>query len=164
MGSLSNAEKIRNSFHSEKKSSITNNTVSKYIGCLEDSFWVSSASRYDIKGKRYIGTPQKYYFSDLGLRNSLLNFRQFEEAHLLENVIYNELLYRGYCVDVGVVETIEKNNKGSCVRKNLEIDFVCNSGENRVYIQSAFSMPDAEKRMQEIRPFTKVRDAFKKLW
>lgn len=163
VGSLSNAEKIKNTFRSEIKSAITNKTVSKYIGFLDDAFLINIAQRYDIKGKKYIGTPQKIYFSDLGLRNSRLNFRQFEETHLMENAIYNELLYRGYCVDVGVVETFEKKENGSVVRKNLEIDFVCNLGESRIYIQSAFSLPDAEKRETEIRPFRKVGDSFKKI-
>lgn len=163
VGSLSNAEKIKNTFKSEKKSDIKNSTVAKYIGHLEDSFLIHSAQRFDIKGKRYIGSPLKFYFSDLGLRNSRLNFRQFEETHLMENAIYSELLYRGYSVDVGVVEVVEKNAKGSSVRKNLEVDFVCNLGESRIYIQSAFSLPDMEKRNTEIRPFRKMNDAFKKI-
>jgi len=163
VGSLSNAEKIKNTFKSEKKSAITSNTVAKYISSLEDAFLIQSAQRFDIKGKHYIGAPLKFYFSDLGLRNSRLNFRQFEETHLMENAIYNELLYRGYSVDVGVVEVIERNEKGSSIRKNLEIDFVCNLGEKRIYIQSAFSMPDADKRNIEIRPFRKLNDAFKKI-
>lgn len=163
MGSLSSAEKITNTFHSEKKSKITRNTVAKFIDYLEDAFLISSASRYDIKGKRYIGAPKKFYFADLGLRNARLNFRQFEETHLMENAIYNELLYRGFNVDVGVVELSQKNESGSVSRKSLEIDFVCNLGSQRYYIQSAFSMPDNEKRAQEIRPFKTVRDSFKKI-
>ena len=163
VGSLSSAEKITNTFHSEKKSKITRNTVAKFMDYLEDSFLISSASRYDIKGKRYIGAPKKFYFTDLGLRNARLNFRQFEEAHLMENAIYNELLYRGFNVDVGVVELAQKNDSGSVSRKSLEIDFVCNLGSERYYIQSAFSLPDNEKRAQEIRPFKTVRDSFKKI-
>ena len=122
VGSLSSAEKIAKTFHSEKKSNITRNTVSKYIECLEDAFLINSVSRYEIKGKRYIGAPKKFYFADLGLRNSRINFRQFEETHLMENVLYNELLYRGFCVDVGVVELAQKDETGSVKRKNLEID------------------------------------------
>ena len=163
VGSLSSAEKITNTFHSEKKSKITRNTVAKFIDYLEDAFLISSASRYDIKGKRYIGAPKKFYFTDLGLRNARLNFRQFEETHLMENAIYNELLYRGFNVDVGVVELAQKNDSGSVSRKSLEIDFVCNLGSERYYIQSAFSLPDNEKRAQEIRPFKTVRDSFKKI-
>ena len=163
VGSLSSAEKITNTFRSEKKSKITRNTVAKFIDYLEDAFLISSASRYDIKGKRYIGAPKKFYFADLGLRNARLNFRQFEETHLMENAIYNELLYRGFNVDVGVVELSQKNESGSVSRKNLEIDFVCNLGSERYYIQSAFSMPDNEKRAKEIRPFKTVRDSFKKI-
>lgn len=163
VGSLSSAEKITNTFHSEKKSKITRNTVAKFIDYLEDAFMISSASRYDIKGKRYIGAPKKFYFADLGLRNARLNFRQFEETHLMENAIYNELLYRGFNVDVGVVELSQKNESGSVSRKSLEIDFVCNLGSQRYYIQSAFSLPDNEKRAQEIRPFKTVRDSFKKI-
>ncbi|WP_366522464.1 ATP-binding protein [uncultured Fibrobacter sp.] len=163
VGSLSSAEKITNTFHSEKKSKITRNTVAKFMDYLEDSFLISSASRYDIKGKRYIGAPKKFYFTDLGLRNARLNFRQFEETHLMENAIYNELLYRGFNVDVGVVELAQKNDSGSVSRKSLEIDFVCNLGSERYYIQSAFSLPDNEKRAQEIRPFKTVRDSFKKI-
>ena len=163
VGSLSSAEKITNTFHSEKKSKITRNTVAKFIDYLEDAFLISSASRYDIKGKRYIGAPKKFYFADLGLRNARLNFRQFEETHLMENAIYNELLYRGFNVDVGVVELSQKNESGSVSRKSLEIDFVCNLGPERYYIQSAFSLPDNEKRAQEIRPFKTVRDSFKKI-
>ena len=163
VGSLSSAEKITNTFHSEKKSKITRNTVAKFIDYLEDAFLISSASRYDIKGKRYIGAPKKFYFADLGLRNARLNFRQFKETHLMENAIYNELLYRGFNVDVGVVELSQKNESGSVSRKSLEIDFVCNLGSERYYIQSAFSLPDNEKRAQEIRPFKTVRDSFKKI-
>lgn len=163
VGSLSNAEKIGKTLKSEKRSTIKNTTVAKYIGYLEDAFLIHSAQRFDIKGKRYIGSPLKFYFTDLGLRNSRLNFRQFEETHLMENVIYNELLFRGYSVDVGIVESFEKNQNGCSVRKKLEIDFVCNFGENRIYIQSALSMPDGEKRNQEIRPFRKLNDAFQKI-
>lgn len=124
---------------------------------------VESADRYDIKGRSYIETPKKYYFSDLGLRNARINFRQFEQTHAMENAIYNELRMRGYSVDVGVIVVLEKDNNGKSVRKQLEVDFVCNLGSKRYYIQSAYSLPDVEKRQQEIRPFRKIDDSFKKI-
>lgn len=163
IGSLSNPEKLKNTFKSVKKSKITSNTIKKYLDYLEDSFLIKSAQRYDIKGKTYIDTPKKYYFSDLGLRNARINFRQFEQTHSMENVIYNELCMRGYNVDVGVVPITEKNEDGKPIRKQLEVDFICNSGSLRYYIQSAYSIPDEEKRMQEIRPFRKIDDSFKKI-
>lgn len=163
IGSLTNPEKLRNTFHSVKKSNITSSTIKKYLDYLEDSFLVESAKRYDIKGKKYIETPQKYYFSDLGLRNARLNFRQIEQTHSMENAIYNELRHRGYNVDVGVVTVAEKDENGSVRRKQLEVDFVCNLGNEQLYIQSAYSIPDAEKRAQEIRPFRKISDSFKKI-
>lgn len=163
IGSLSNPEKLKNTFKSVKKSSITANTIKKYLDYLEDSFLIKSAQRYDIKGKAYIETPKKYYFSDLGLRNARINFRQVEQTHSMENVIYNELCMRGYNVDVGVVTVSERDEKGNSVRKQLEVDFVCNSGSCRYYIQSAYSIPDEEKRRQEIRPFRKIDDSFKKI-
>ena len=124
---------------------------------------IESAQRFDIKGKAYIETPKKYYFSDLGLRNARINFRQFEQTHSMENVIYNELRMRGYSVDVGVVPIAEKDKDGKVIRKQLEVDFVCNLGSSRYYIQSAYSLPDEAKRMQEIRPFRKIDDSFKKI-
>lgn len=163
IGSLTNPEKLRNSFHSIKNSKITSGTIKKYLSFLEDSFLLESAHRYDIRGKAYIETPKKYYFSDLGLRNARLNFRQFEPTHAMENVIYNELRRRGYNIDVGVVTVAEKDKKGCVIRKQLEVDFVCNLGSSRYYIQSAFSIPDDEKRAQEIRTFTKINDSFKKI-
>ena len=163
IGSLSNPEKLKNTFKSVKKSKITSNTIKKYLDYLEDSFLIKSAQRYDIKGKTYIDTPKKYYFSDLGLRNARINFRQFEQTHSMENVIYNELCMRGYNVDVGVVPITEKNEDGKPIRKQLEVDFICNSGSLRYYIQSAYSIPDEQKRMQEIRPFRKIDDSFKKI-
>lgn len=163
IGSLTNPEKLKNTFKSVKKSKITSQTIKKYIDYFEDSFLIESALRYDIKGKSYIETPKKYYFSDLGLRNARINFRQFEPTHSMENVIYNELRMRGYNVDVGVVATTEKNQKGKIVRKQLEVDFVCNLGSSRYYIQSAYSLPDETKRTQEIRPFRKIDDSFKKI-
>ena len=163
IGSLTNPEKLKNTFHSTKNSKITVNTIHKYITYLEDSFLLDSAKRYDIKGKAYISTPQKYYFTDLGLRNARLNFRQFEQTHLMENLIYNELQIRGFNVDVGIVPIAERNHKKKLVRKQLEVDFICNQGAKRYYIQSAYSIEDAEKKLQEIRPFAKIEDSFKKI-
>ncbi len=163
IGSLTNPEKLKNTFKTRKKSKITSATIKKYLGYFEDSFLISSAQRYDIKGKAYIETPKKYYFSDLGLRNARINFRQFEQTHAMENVIYNELCRRGYRVDVGVVPVSEKDTNGKTVRKQLEVDFVCNLGSARYYIQSAYSLPDEAKRTQEIRPFRKIDDSFKKI-
>ena len=163
IGSLTNPEKQKNTFKTVKKSKITAGTIKKYLDYLEDSFLIESAQRYDIRGKAYIETPKKYYFSDLGLRNARINFRQFEQTHAMENVIYNELRMRGYNVDVGVIASSEKDKTGKVVRKQLEVDFVCNLGSLRYYIQSAYSLPDEEKRSQEIRPFRKIDDSFKKI-
>ncbi len=163
IGSLTNPEKLKNTFKSIKNSKITSTTIKKYLDYLEDSFLIESAQRYDIKGRSYIETPKKYYFSDMGLRNARINFRQFEQTHAMENVIYNELRMRGYRVDVGVVPITEKNENGQTVRKQLEVDFICNLGSIKYYIQSAFSIPDEEKRAQEIRPFKKIDDSFKKI-
>lgn len=163
IGSLTNPEKLKNTFKTVKKSKITSVTIKKYLDYFEDSFLIESAQRYDIKGKAYIETPKKYYFSDLGLRNARINFRQFEQTHSMENVIYNELRMRGYRVDVGVVPVIEGDSEGKAVRKQLEVDFVCNLGSSRYYIQSAYSLPDENKRTQEIRPFRKIDDTFKKI-
>ena len=163
IGSLTNPEKLKNPFKTVKKSKITAGTIKKYLDYLEDSFLIESAQRYDIRGKAYIETPKKYYFSDLGLRNARINFRQFEQTHAMENVIYNELRMRGYNVDVGVIASSEKDKTGKVVRKQLEVDFVCNLGSLRYYIQSAYSLPDEEKRSQEIRPFRKIDDSFKKI-
>ena len=163
IGSLTNPEKSKNTFKTVKKSKITSKTIKKYLDCFQDSFLIESAQRYDIKGKAYIETPKKYYFSDLGLRNARINFRQFEQTHSMENVIYNELRMRGYSVDVGVVIIAEKDQEGKVTRKQLEVDFVCNLGSSRYYIQSAYSLPDEAKRTQEIRPFRKIDDSFKKI-
>ena len=163
IGSLTNPEKLKNSFKTLKKSKITSNTIKKYLDYLEDSFLLESAYRYDIKGKNYIGTPKKYYFTDLGLRNARINFRQFEQNHTMENIIYNELRMRGYSVDIGVVPIAEKDKDGKVTRKQLEVDFVCNLASAKSYIQSAYSLPDEEKRNQEIRPFRKIEDSFKKI-
>ena len=163
IGSLTNPEKLKNIFRTVKKSKITANTIKKYLDYFEDSFLVESAKRYDIKRKAYIETPQKYYFSDLGLRNARINFRQFEQTHSMENVIYNELRMRGYSVDVGVVPIAEKDRNGTVTRKQLEVDFVCNLGSSRYYIQSAYTLPDEKKRTNEVRPFRKIDDSFKKI-
>lgn len=163
IGSLTNPEKLSNTFKTVKKSKITATTIRKYLGYLEDSFLIESTQRYDIKGRNYIETPRKYYFSDLGLRNARINFRQFEQTHSMENVIYNELRMRGYNVDVGVIPIAEKDANGKVARKQLEVDFVCNMGSLRYYIQSAYSLPDEAKRAQEVRPFRKIDDSFKKI-
>lgn len=163
IGSLTNPEKLMNTFRTVKKSKITANTIAKYIEYCEDSFLIESAKRYDIKGKAYIETPQKYYFSDLGLRNVRLGFRQNEPTHIMENIIYNELKIRGFEIDIGVVPVIEKNDKAMSVKKQLEIDFICTMGMKKYYIQSAYSLPDSTKREQEIRPFIKSGDSFKKI-
>ena len=163
IGSLTNPEKLKNTFRTMKQSKITSNTIKKYLDYFEDSFLIESAQRYDIKGKAYIETPKKYYFSDLGLRNARINFRQFEQTHSMENVIYNELRMRGYSVDVGVVPIAEKDRNGRVTRKQLEVDFVCNLGSSRYYIQSACTLPNETKRTQEVRPFRKIDDSFKKI-
>ncbi len=163
IGSLTNPEKLKNTFRSVKKSRITSATIKKYLDYLEDSFLIAAANRYDIRGRSYIESPKKYYFSDLGLRNARINFRQLEETHSMENVIYNELLMRGYSVDVGVVQIAERDQNDNVVRRQLEVDFVCNLGSSRYYIQSAYSLPDEEKRAQEIRPFRKIDDSFRKI-
>lgn len=163
IGTLTNPEKLQRTFKTVKHSRITGPTIQKYLEYLEDSFLLEAATRYDIKGRKYIETPQKYYFSDLGLRNARINFRQIEPTHSMENVIYNELRMRGYNVDVGVVPVVETGETGKQQRKQLEIDFVCNKGSSRYYIQSTYSLPDEEKRVQEMRPFGKVKDSFKRI-
>lgn len=163
IGLLTNLEKLKNTIKSLKKSKITSQTIKKYIDYFEDSFLIEAAQRYDIKGKVYKETPKKYYFSDLGLRNSRINFRQLELNYCMENVIYNELRMRGFNVDVGVIATSEKNQEGKVVRKQLEVDFVCNLGFSRFYIQSVYSLPDETERSKIIRPFRKIDDSFKKI-
>ena len=162
IGSLSNPQKILDTFRSSGNKVITMPTISNYLKYLQDSFVVEKAERYDIKGRKHISTPSKYYYSDLGLRNALLNFRQFEETHLMENAIYNELIYRGYSVDVGVVET-RVDEGGKKVRKQLAVDFVVNQFNKRYYIQSAFLISDREKFEQEQAPLVKIPDSFKKI-
>ncbi len=163
MGSLTNPEKLKNTFHSVKNSSITANTIRNYLNHLEDSFLVEKSQRYDIKGKAYISTPVKYYFSDLGLRNARLNFRQLEPTHSMENIIYNELRMRGYNVDVGVVPIATRDENGKVVRKQLEVDFICNQGYRRIYLQSAYSIADPNKQAQELRSLSKIDDSFRKV-
>lgn len=163
IGGLVNPEKLRNTFRSVYKSSITVDTINKYIGILEDAYLLEEVKRYDVKGNAYIGTPLKYYYSDLGLRNARLNFRQVEETHSMENIIYNELRHRNFNVDIGQVAVNEKNSKGSYTRKHLEVDFVANKGSKRYYIQSAYMIPDEEKKQQEIRSLLKINDSFKKI-
>ena len=163
IGSLTNPNKIENTFKSNNISDITIPTINNYLNYLIDAFLINKAERFDIRGKKYISTPSKYYFTDVGLRNARLNFRQQEETHLMENVIYNELLVRGYNVDVGVVGINEENKEGKKIRKQIEVDFVCNQGSKRYYVQSAFAIPDKEKMRQEQRPFNYIQDSFKKI-
>ena len=163
IGSLTNPPKIQATFKSSIGSAISINTIRQYIEYLEDAFIISKAQRYNVKGRKYIGTPLKYYFEDIGLRNARLGFRQVEETHLMENIIYNELRHRGYSVDVGVVEKREMSENGKQIRKALEIDFVANLGSQRYYIQSALSMPTPEKQIQEKTSLINVADSFKKI-
>ncbi len=163
IGSLTNPEKLSATFRTVKKRKISNATIKRYIGYLSDSFLIDSAIRYDVKGKKYIDTPVKYYFTDMGLRNARLNFRQLEETHSMENIIFNELKIRGFNVDVGVIMQYDKNENGSSVRKQLEIDFVCNKGSKRYYIQSAYAIPDRAKMEQEQRSLMLTGDFFKRI-
>ena len=163
IGALTNPSKLANTFISEKKVKISHNTIKTYIDYFIDSFLIGKAVRYDVRGKRYIDTPYKYYFSDLGLRNALLNFRQVEPTHIMENIIYNHLIGNGYKVDVGCVTFYQKDDEGKTIRTTLEIDFVCNKGSERVYIQSAYSLPDEDKRKQEQRSLTLTDDSFTKI-
>ncbi|NCB92250.1 MAG: ATP-binding protein [Clostridia bacterium] len=163
IGALSNPSKIEATFRSVIQSDISLNTIRHYIEYLKDAFVINEAQRYDVKGRKYIGTPVKYYFEDIGLRNARLGFRQVEETHIMENIIYNELRMRGFQVDVGVVQKREKNEEGVFTKKQLEIDFIANQGSRRYYIQSAFSLPDAEKMKQEKASLINVSDSFKKI-
>lgn len=158
IGSLTNPNKLANTFKSNGMKDVSINTLTTYIKYLQDSFLIEKSERYDVKGKQYIQTPYKFYFTDIGLRNSRLNFRQQEETHIMENIIYNELLYRGYNVDVGIVEIRKGNSK-----KQIEVDFVCNQFNKRYYIQSVFSLPTREKTLQEERPLLNIPDNFKKI-
>ena len=163
IGSLTNPSKLSATFKSVKHTTISKVTIKRYIDYLEDAFLIDSAIRYDIKGKKYIDTPSKYYFTDLGLRNARLNYRQVEETHAMENIIFNELKVRGYNVDVGIVVMNETDPAGKKIRKQLEIDFVCNKGSKRYYIQSAFAMQDEKKMQQEQRSLVNTGDGFKKI-
>ena len=163
IGSSCNPTKLANTFKNVKNVAIHHQTINKYLGFLEDAFLVEKSIRYNIKGKKYINTLAKYYFSDLGIRNALLGFRQQEETHIMENIIYNELRTRGFHVDVGMVETREPDKNGRLIRKQLEVDFVVNQGSQRYYIQSAFAMPTLEKEAQESASLLLINDSFKKI-
>lgn len=163
IGSLTNPQKLSATFQTVKKKKISNSTIKRYIDYLCDSFLIDSAIRYDVKGKKYIDTPVKYYFTDMGLRNARLNFRQIEETHSMENIIFNELKMRDFNVDVGVIMQYETNEKGASIRKQLEIDFVCNQGSKRYYIQSAYAIPDQAKMEQEQRSLMLTGDFFKRI-
>ena len=163
IGAPTNPLRIAKTFESVEKLHITSETIARYIKCMEEAFMISEALRYDVKGRKYIGTETKYYFSDMGLRNSILGFRQLEENHLMENILYNELRSRGYNVDVGMVETTERNKEGKPTRKRLEIDFVANQGSKRFYIQSAFRIDNEEKAEQEQKSLLSIPDSFKKI-
>lgn len=162
MGSPCNPTRISKTFESVEKKHVPSETISRHIRYFKDSFLISESLRYDVKGRKYIGTETKYYFSDMGLRNSILGFRQIEEPHLMENIIYNELGYSGYNVDVGMVEIVERGMDGKRERKRLEVDFVANQGSRRYYIQSAFRMEDNDKVRQEKKSLINVPDSFKK--
>lgn len=163
IGSLTNPVKMENTFKTNKKSTITNKTITSYLDYLEDAFLIQAVQRFDIKGRKYIGANKKYYFTDAGLRNAKLNFRQLEETHLMENLIYNELRIRGYNVDVGVVEYNSKNNNGNSLKTQLECDFVANQGNYRVYVQSALNVSSSEKLKQEENSLLRISDSFKKV-
>ena len=163
IGSLTNPKKLSDTFKSVKNVSIHPDTIKSYLDYLENAFLISKANRYDVKGKKYINTPMKYYFTDIGLRNARLNFRQYEETHIMENVIYNELLIRGYNVDVGMVEYIYYEEDKKRIHKQLEVDFICNMGSKKIYIQSALSLPTLEKEEQEQQSLVRINDSFKKI-
>lgn len=163
VGSLTNPTKLEHTFKSVKKVSVSRNTINAYLEILEDSYLVKKSLRYDIKGKKYINSLNKIYFTDLGLRNALLNFREFEIPHLMENLIFNELSIRGYALDIGIVESYIKNEKNNNIRTQIEIDFIASRGDTKYYIQSVFNVFEEAKLIQEIRPFTKVNDSFKKI-
>lgn len=163
IGSPTNCKRISNTFLSNDNAKIADSTIKEYLGYMQDAFLVEEALRFDVKGRKYIGTETKYYFSDLGLRAAVLNFRQQEETHIMENIVYNELRQRGYLVDVGSVEIWGRDENGTTKRTKLEIDFVVNNGAERVYIQSAYRMPTSEKENQEQRPLLRIDDSFKKM-
>jgi len=163
IGSPTNALRISNTFRSAEKTNIKDSTIRDYIQYLQDAFMIEEAQRYDVKGRKYIGTETKYYFMDLGVRAAILNFRQQEETHIMENILYNELRMRGYHVDVGLVETWTTNKEGKNVRLPLEVDFVVNKGAERIYIQSVYRMPIEEKSEQEKRSLNNIHDNFRKI-
>lgn len=163
IGSLTNPVKLQNTFKTKEKSTITNKTITSYINYLEDAFLIQTSERFDIKGRKYIGANKKYYFTDLGLRNARLNFRQIEETHIMENIIYNELKMRGYDVDVGVVEYNSRDKNGKCLKTQLECDFVANLGSKRIYVQSALSVGTTEKLAQEENSLLRISDSFRKV-
>lgn len=163
IGSLTNPVKMQNTFKTKEKTTITNKTITSYINYLEDAFLIQTSERFDIKGRKYIGANKKYYFTDLGLRNARLNFRQIEETHIMENIIYNELKMRGYDVDVGVVEYNSRDKNGKCLKTQLECDFVANLGSKRIYVQSALSVGTAEKLAQEENSLLRISDSFRKV-
>lgn len=163
IGSLTNPKKLTDTFKSKKKKNISVNTINSYIDYLRDAFIIRKAVRYDIKGRKYIDTPHKFYFTDVGLRNARINFRQFEENHTMENIIFNELIFRGFNVDVGIVPIAKKDENGKLIHKQYEVDFVCNKASKRYYIQSAFSIPDNEKMRQETNSLLRIDDSFKKI-
>lgn len=163
IGAPTNPLKLSNTFQSVKKSNIHAGTIERYLSFMEDAFMIEKAERYDVKGKKHIGSLNKYYFCDLGLRNAILGLRQQEETHIMENIIYNELLVRGCHVNVGIVEQRTVNNEGKWQRKQLEVDFVVNNGNQRCYIQSALALPDEEKRQQEMASLLRIKDSFQKV-
>ena len=163
IGSPCNPTKLSRTFQSVKNVKISNKTISNYLAYLSDAFLVKKAMRFDVKGKKYINTLSKYYFSDIGLRNAILDMRQQEETHIMENLIYNELIVRGYSVDVGLVEIKKKDKNGNWTRTNLEVDFIANMGSKKYYVQSALSIPDREKELQESRSLININDSFKKI-
>ena len=163
IGSLTNPYNLQNTFKSKKNIVLSDKTISKYLDYFEDAFLINKAERYDVKGKKYINSPYKYYFEDLGLRNARLNFRQIDKGHIMENIIYNELLRRGYNVDVGVVEINQSNEKGTRLKPQYEVDFVCNQGSKRIYIQSTYEIYNSEKEEQERKSLNNIGDSFKKI-
>ncbi len=163
VGSLISPSKLENTFKTIAKSSITDKTIKNYISCLKDAFMIDSAIRYDIKGRKYINTPTKVYFTDIGIRNAVLGFRQIEETHLMENIIFNELKHQGYAVDIGIIEVREKTKLSQSAKKQLEIDFIARKGSKKYYIQSAFAMSSTEKEYFEKRPLLSINDSFKKV-
>ncbi len=163
IGAPTNPTRISSTFASERQTSYTNKTISNHINYLEEAFLISKSNRYDIKGRKYVGANLKYYFTDLGLRNARLNFRQQEPTHIMENIVYNELLIRGYNVDTGIIDVFGKTQEGKRVRKRLEVDFVVNQGSQRYYVQVAYDMASKEKQSQEFRSFRNIPDSFKKI-